>query len=151
MPTVISHAVVGAALITPFSKQAIPRRLMILGAVCSMAPDTDLIGFRFGIHYGDLLGHRGLTHSVAFAAFLASIALLAARSKLASPARLSLIWIYLFLATASHGLLDAMTNGGLGVAFFHRSSQPDTFFLLLRSQCLRLVRASFPAAGFRSS
>jgi inner membrane protein len=25
---------------------------------------------------------------------------------------------YLFLATASHGVLDAITNGGLGVAFF---------------------------------
>ena len=25
---------------------------------------------------------------------------------------------YFFLATASHGVLDAMTNGGLGVAFF---------------------------------
>jgi inner membrane protein len=25
---------------------------------------------------------------------------------------------YLFVATASHGLLDAMTNGGLGGAFF---------------------------------
>jgi hypothetical protein len=24
----------------------------------------------------------------------------------------------LFLATAGHGLLDAMTNGGLGLAFF---------------------------------
>jgi inner membrane protein len=29
-----------------------------------------------------------------------------------------LLWLYLFLAAASHGLLDAMTNGGLGVAFF---------------------------------
>ena len=28
------------------------------------------------------------------------------------------LWMYFFLATASHGLLDAMTNGGLGVAFF---------------------------------
>ncbi|HKV62349.1 MAG TPA: metal-dependent hydrolase [Candidatus Acidoferrum sp.] len=28
------------------------------------------------------------------------------------------LWIYLFLATASHGFLDAMTNGGLGAAFF---------------------------------
>ena len=26
--------------------------------------------------------------------------------------------MYLFIATASHGLLDAMTDGGLGVAFF---------------------------------
>src|SRR5262249_58329038 len=28
------------------------------------------------------------------------------------------LWSYVFLATASHGLLDAMTDGGLGVAFF---------------------------------
>src|SRR6267378_8050335 len=28
------------------------------------------------------------------------------------------LWRFFFLATASHGLLDAMTNGGLGVAFF---------------------------------
>jgi inner membrane protein len=26
--------------------------------------------------------------------------------------------MYFFLATASHGFLDAMTDGGLGVAFF---------------------------------
>ena len=29
-----------------------------------------------------------------------------------------LLWFYFFLATASHGLLDAMTDGGLGVVFF---------------------------------
>jgi inner membrane protein len=28
------------------------------------------------------------------------------------------LWTYFFLAAASHGLLDAMTDGGLGVAFF---------------------------------
>jgi len=28
------------------------------------------------------------------------------------------MWVYFFLATASHGLLDAMTDGGLGVGFF---------------------------------
>jgi inner membrane protein len=28
------------------------------------------------------------------------------------------LWLYFFLATASHGFLDAVTNGGLGVAFF---------------------------------
>jgi inner membrane protein len=28
------------------------------------------------------------------------------------------LWLYFFLATASHGFLDAMTDGGLGVAFF---------------------------------
>jgi inner membrane protein len=28
------------------------------------------------------------------------------------------LWLFFFFATASHGLLDAVTNGGLGVAFF---------------------------------
>ena len=31
---------------------------------------------------------------------------------------LALHWVFFFLATASHGFLDSMTNGGLGVAFF---------------------------------
>lgn len=40
-------------------------------------------------------------------------------------------WAYFFLAAASHGLLDAMTDGGLGVAFFasfdnHRCFLPWT-------------------------
>jgi inner membrane protein len=28
------------------------------------------------------------------------------------------LWAVLFVATASHGLLDAMTDGGSGIAFF---------------------------------
>jgi inner membrane protein len=43
----------------------------------------------------------------------------------ASAARL---WLFLFLATASHGVLDAMTNGGLGVAFFAPFSDARYFF-----------------------
>jgi inner membrane protein len=39
--------------------------------------------------------------------------------------------LYLFLATASHGVLDAMTNGGLGVAFFSPFDD-RRFFLLWR-------------------
>jgi inner membrane protein len=101
---------------------------MLLGAACSMAPDIDVIGFRFGVHYGDLLGHRGLTHSIAFAAVFASLALLAARSGLRRPARRGLVWLYLFLATASHGLLDAFTDGGLGVAFFSPFDTTRYFF-----------------------
>src|SRR5690349_19969775 len=36
---------------------------------------------------------------------------------MAGISRLSLC-VYVFLVTASYGVLDAMTNGGLGVAFF---------------------------------
>jgi inner membrane protein len=36
--------------------------------------------------------------------------------------------MFLFLATASHGVLDAMTNGGLGVAFFSPFNNGRYFF-----------------------
>jgi len=101
---------------------------MVLGAACSMVPDIDVIGFHFGVHYGDLLGHRGLTHSIAFAAVFASLALLATVSGLTPPARRGLVWLYLFLATASHGFLDAFTDGGLGVAFFSPFDTTRYFF-----------------------
>jgi inner membrane protein len=83
-----------------------------------MAPDLDVIGFRFGIRYGDFWGHRGFTHSLVFAALLAAIVLLAAFRRGVPGLSQWLLWLYLFLATASHGVLDAMTSGGLGIAFF---------------------------------
>jgi inner membrane protein len=126
MPTVISHAVAAAALIAAVPARAVPRRLMMLGAACSMVPDLDVIGFRLGIGYGDLLGHRGLSHSLAFAAGLASLALPV--SRVTPPARRGFVWLYLFLATASHGLLDALTNGGLGVALFSPFDTTRYFF-----------------------
>ncbi len=83
-----------------------------------MLPDIDVLGFRFGIPYGDPLDHRGVTHSLTFAAVLAGAIVLAGyRRGLPGLGPLRL-WSYLFLATASHGLLDALTDGGLGVAFF---------------------------------
>jgi len=90
----------------------------VITALCSVVPDLDVIGFHYGIHYGDFWGHRGFTHSLTFAALVAAVALIVAfRRGLPSISRFSL-WMYFFLATASHGLLDAMTDGGLGVAFF---------------------------------
>jgi inner membrane protein len=101
-----------------FYRPGTPKRVWVLGAACSVIPDLDVIGFRFGIRYGDFWGHRGFTHSLVFAAFLASaVALTGFRGGLPSFGGLSL-WLYFFLATASHGFLDAMTDGGLGVAFF---------------------------------
>jgi inner membrane protein len=90
----------------------------VVGALCSVIPDLDVIGFRFGVRYGDFWGHRGFTHSLVFSALLASaVVILGFRSGLPALSRIAL-WTYFFLATASHGLLDAMTDGGLGVAFF---------------------------------
>lgn len=118
MPSVFSHAVAAMGSGACFYRPSIPARIWITGAVCSMLPDLDVIGFRFGVHYGDFWGHRGFTHSLLFAALLATIVMgLNAWHGVPGMARISL-WTFLFLATASHGVLDAMTDGGLGVAFF---------------------------------
>lgn len=118
MASVFSHAVAATGIGTCFYRLGATRRVWIASALCSVVPDLDVIGFRFGIRYGDFLGHRGFTHSILFAFLLAASAQMAAfRWAEAGLSRFTL-WSYLFLATASHGFLDAMTDGGLGVAFF---------------------------------
>ena len=118
MASVFSHAVAALTLGTCFFRRETPPRFWVAGVLCSVIPDLDVMGFRFGIHYGDFWGHRGFTHSLAFAALLATtVGLLILRRVTCGINRFALFG-YLFLATASHGLLDAMTNGGLGVAFF---------------------------------
>ena len=117
MASAFSHAAAALSIGVCFYRPGVPRRVWVAGALCSMVPDLDVLGFRFGIRYGDFWGHRGFTHSLIFAAIAAGTAiLLGFRLGLPGFSRLSL-WLYFFVATASHGLLDAMTDGGLGVAF----------------------------------
>ena len=113
MPTVMSHAVAAWALGRAFRRAPWPARVWWAGALCAMAPDADVLGVWLGVPFGSLLGHRGLTHSLAFAAALAAV--LAPMLVLRGTRRR--LWLYLFLATASHGVLDGMTDGGIGVAF----------------------------------
>ena len=117
MASAFSHAIAASAISAAFYRAGVPKRVWIAGIACSVLPDLDVIGFRFGVHYGDFWGHRGFTHSLALAALPAAV--LAASISRTRPeiSRVSL-FVYLFLSTAGHGLLGAMTNGGLGVAFF---------------------------------
>src|SRR5690242_19350796 len=131
MASAFSHGVAALGIGACFYRSGTPKRVWVAGTFCSVIPDLDVIGFRFGIHYGDFWGHRGFTHSLLFAALLAiPVAILMFR-KVSPQVSLLWIWTYLFLATASHGLLDAMTDGGLGVAFFSPFNN-DRYFLLWR-------------------
>ena len=112
MATLISHAAVGALIGAVGSRPESQKRAALVCALAACVPDLDVIGFRFGVQYGDLWGHRGLTHSLCFAALLAALGLIW------MPGARLRAWAVLFIATASHGLLDACTDGGLGVAFF---------------------------------
>ena len=117
MASAISHAVVAAAISAAMGRSVASPRVWAVGAACAVLPDLDVLGFWFGVPYGHPLGHRGLTHSLAFAAGLAAAVAFGFRREPWRQAR-SRLFLYLFLATASHGLLDALTHGGLGIAFF---------------------------------
>jgi inner membrane protein len=127
MASAFSHAIVALAMGKALKNKELRWRELFLGALCSVVPDFDVIGFSFGIQYGDLWGHRGLTHSVLFAALLAgSLVALWYRDKPA--VAMTGLFLYFFLCTISHGVLDAMTNGGLGVAFFSPFNSTRYFF-----------------------
>jgi inner membrane protein len=118
MASPFSHAVAALSIGTCFYRPQIPKRVWVAGVLCSVIPDLDAIGFRFAIHYGDFWGHRGFTHSLVFAALLAGVVALTIFWRGGAGIGRFALFAYLFLATASHGVLDAMTDGGLGVAFF---------------------------------
>lgn len=126
MPTVFSHPAVAIGAFPWFRRRIRHPALLLIGMLLTVLPDADVIGFRFGIAYGDLLGHRGLTHSLFFAvAFGGLVAWPAARL---SGSGFRVLWLYFALCLASHGLLDALTNGGLGIAFFSPFSNERYFF-----------------------
>ena len=81
---------------------------------------------RFGITSQHMLGHRGLTHSSMFAAALS--ALLSFTLFRNAQGSHWLIFLFLFLSTLSHALLDMLTNGGLGVALLAPFSNARYFF-----------------------
>ena len=118
MPTTLTHSFVGVALGGTFFRK-MPRRFWYLTVACATVQDLDVIGFPFGVDYGDFLGHRGLSHSLPFAFVISVIAvsLMLKYVKLFS-LKWWCLWALFFAIAASQGLLDAMTDGGLGVALF---------------------------------
>jgi len=78
-----------------------------------MLPDADVIGFSLGVRYEDPWGHRGATHSFAFALVVGVATGIMARW-LKRPALRTALLATVVLAT--HPILDTMTDGGLGCA-----------------------------------
>ncbi|MEL7198094.1 MAG: metal-dependent hydrolase [Pseudomonadota bacterium] len=111
MPTTFTHAVFPLVIAAAAGTKIVSPRLALAGAVFAVLPDADLIGFRFGVEYADDWGHRGASHSLALAAFCAGLTAIIWKE-----ARSFIGFAFLFLAMASNGLLDALTDGGLGVA-----------------------------------
>jgi len=94
---------------------AIPTRLLFAGIAVSILPDLDVLAFQLHIPYANEFGHRGASHSLFFACMVALLGALMVNYFHVSRTR---IVAFLLLVAASHGILDSLTNGGMGIAFF---------------------------------
>jgi inner membrane protein len=125
MPTIVSHAAVPLAFGLGLGREAVSRRLLMAAVAASIVPDLDVIGYRLGVPYGSAFGHRGFTHSLAFAMVLGLVALLSSRWLMTSRMK---AFVLVVASAASHGLLDMCTNGGRGVALFWPFTDERYFF-----------------------
>jgi inner membrane protein len=110
----LGHVAVGVAAARAGSGQSRPSWASLAAwSALSMLPDADVVGFSLGVAYEDPLGHRGASHSLLFAIAVGSLAALVAPA-LRLPRVRTMVMASAVLA--SHGLLDTLTDGGLGCA-----------------------------------
>ena len=135
MPTVFSHPAVPLALGIGLGPRIVPPRLLAAGVLAAALPDLDVIAFSWSVPYGSGLGHRGFSHSL-FAAAAVALAGVALSRRLQAGAGRTVL--FLFVAMASHGILDAFTDGGQGVALLWPASA-ERFFA---PAALRVIEVS---------
>lgn len=135
MPTVVSHAIVAAGLFRLVAGPRTPgdgsRLAMGVAAALAMLPDADVVGWN-AVSHDTLLWHRGLTHSLAWALATGALAAWLLRRRVTHHGGAGWLAINLAACIATHGLLDAFTDGGSGVGFLmpfdavrtHFASQP---------------------------
>ncbi len=129
MPTVFSHALIAVAAGRTGMSRPQPARFWILAIGCSLLPDADVLGLWLGVPYAHPLGHRGLFHSPFFGIL---VGLFVTRYFFKATPIFSPDWwryfVFFSLVTASHGLLDAFTDGGLGIALLAPFDNERYFF-----------------------
>ncbi len=125
MASLFTHSLIPVALRLSSAGAAFPKRLLAVCVFLAVLPDFDVVAFRFGIPYESQWGHRGFTHSIAFALACALVCRWFHRGLGSTPK--TVLWAT-FVATLSHTVLDALTNGGLGVAAFWPLDQSRYFF-----------------------
>lgn len=148
MPTVFTHGLVGLGLGVAAVPHPMPPSFYALAAGLGMLPDLDAITFPLGIPYRSRFGHRGFSHSFFCAALIGLIV-----GSLAAGA-FDIPWwvlaVFAFVAVASHSLLDAITNGGLGVALFSPFDTTRYFLPWRPVQVSPIGRGFFSAWGLRA-
>jgi len=147
MPTIMTHAVVGIGLAELFPLPSKPPLVWGLSAALAALPDLDVVGLPLGVPYGSMFGHRGFFHSLSFSVAVGLIAALL--SFRAIGASWWLLWLFFGIVTASHGILDGFTNGGLGIAYFSPFDTRRYFFPWQPIQVSPIGGAFFSEWGLR--
>lgn len=141
MPSAFGHVLVPLSLRAGLGGKRMPWRLVIFAAFSAILPDLDTIGYFLGVPYGSVWGHRGISHSLAFALAWALASVLLARKLRAGR---GITFLSVWIGTSSHTLLDMLTNGGKGVALWWPWTAERVFFPF------RPIRVSPIGAGFFS-
>ncbi|MDR4459922.1 MAG: metal-dependent hydrolase [Nitrospirales bacterium] len=129
MASAFGHVMVAYAMGKSFKSQVHTSRFWWFTVVCCLVPDADVLGLVLGIPYEHVLGHRGFTHSIVFAMLVGLVVpSLAVPTTRYGTRRYWVFALYFFLVTLSHGILDALTDGGLGIAFFAPFDSTRYFF-----------------------
>lgn len=115
MASAFGHIVSAIGIGSVFPSKMMTPKVYLIGAVSATLPDIDVLSSYFGIYGLEMLGHRGITHSIAFALIWAWV-LIKVFHRSSEFERTLLL--YYFIATVSHGLIDGLTNGGDGIAYF---------------------------------
>jgi inner membrane protein len=95
-----------------------PVRYWVALAIISVAPDLDVVVYPLGLNAPHILGHRGITHALPFTAVFAALVVRLLFRGVEWRRHWVRLWLVFFAAMSSHAVLDAMTNGGQGIAFF---------------------------------
>jgi inner membrane protein len=129
LPTIFTHSFTGIASGIAVYDKSVPKRFWTLSVICSLIPDADVIGFKLGIPYSHFFGHRGFFHSLSFACILGSLIglLFMKTGKRGWKDRLFFAGYFSFLICI-HDILDAFTNGGLGIALLSPFTSKRYFF-----------------------
>jgi inner membrane protein len=126
MPTALTHALAGLGVGALLAPGPMSWPYHALTPVLGLLPDVDAAAFPLGIPYDARFGHRGFCHSLLFALLSAGLAALATSGALGVP--WWRLWACFFAVIGLHPVLDALTDGGLGVALFSPFDDRRYFF-----------------------
>lgn len=140
MASVFGHAILASALGSGLKSELRKPKVFLLGVLCSIIPDADVLGFKYGVAYESLWGHRGMTHSILFGLIFGLLIMFVFHWKSISKHK-TILAIYYSICTVSHGILDGMTTGGMGVAYFS-PFDTERYFLPFRKIMVSPLGAS---------